>query len=114
MLLAQVAPHQVCELRAVLQLLVHHLQRSGRRSRPCREGERSGGGVTHVDSAVDAEELTRLFVELLQVFSVPVEVRSDEQVGPQVYAVSVTEGQHEDNRDPRVQVDLRVQQVPNI
>lgn len=45
-------------------------------------------GIIYVDSAVDAKELARLVVELLQVFSVPVEIWSEEQVGPQVDTVS--------------------------
>lgn len=43
----------------------------------------------YIDSAVDAEELAGLFIELFQVFSVPVEIWCDEQVRPQVYTVSV-------------------------
>lgn len=43
----------------------------------------------YVDSAVDAEELAGLIIELFQVFSVPVEIWCDEEVRPQVYTVSI-------------------------
>ena len=41
---------------------------------------------THLNPAVDTEKLACLIIELLQVLSVPVEIRCDEQVGAQVYA----------------------------
>ena len=46
----------------------------------------------YIDSAVDAEELAGLIVKFFQVFSVPVEIRCDEQVRSQVYTVSVRGG----------------------
>lgn len=46
----------------------------------------------YIHSAVDAEELAGLIVQLFQIFSVPVEIWCDEQVGPQVYTVSVRGG----------------------
>lgn len=45
----------------------------------------------YVHSAVDAEELAGLVVQLFQVLSVPVEIRCEEQVRPQVYTVSIRE-----------------------
>lgn len=45
--------------------------------------------MTHIHSAVDAEELAGLIVQLFQIFPVPVEVWRHEQVRPQVYTVSV-------------------------
>lgn len=46
----------------------------------------------YIDPAVDAEELAGLVVEFFQIFSVPVEIRSEEQVRPQVYTVPVRTG----------------------
>lgn len=43
----------------------------------------------YIDSAVDAEELAGLIIELFQVFSVPIEIWCDEEVRPQVYTVSI-------------------------
>lgn len=56
----------------------------------CRVFVRSS--FTYVHSAVDAEELARLVVQLFQIFPVPVEIGSDEQIRPQVDAVSVKGG----------------------
>lgn len=44
--------------------------------------------VTYVHSAVDAEKLAGLIIELFQMFTVPVEIWGEEQVRPQVYTVS--------------------------
>ena len=44
--------------------------------------------ANYLDATVDAEELTGLVIQLLQLLSVPVEVRSHEQVRTQVYTVS--------------------------
>lgn len=59
----------------------------------------------YIDSAVDAEELARLIIEFFQVFSVPVEIRCEEQVRPQVYTVSVRGG-HKYKRFSTVKVKV--------
>lgn len=43
---------------------------------------------SHLDPAVDAEELAGLVVDLLQVLSVPVKVGREQEVGAQVDAMS--------------------------
>lgn len=96
-LLTQVAPHQVRQLCAVFKFLVHNLQTNGLWSVSLQRTDvwsdlSRGGGVSYVDPAVDAEELAGLVVDLLQVFSVPVEIRREEEVGPQVNTVSARGG----------------------
>lgn len=44
----------------------------------------------YIDPAVDAEKLAGLLIQLFKFFSVPVEVRCDEQIRPQIYTVSGT------------------------
>lgn len=44
--------------------------------------------LTYINSAVDAEELAGLVVQLFQIFPVPVEIWCHEEVRPQVYTVS--------------------------
>lgn len=51
--------------------------------------------LIYVHSAVDAEELAGLIIELFQVFTVPVEIWGQEQVRPQVYTVSDRNGRFE-------------------
>lgn len=46
----------------------------------------------YIDPAVDAEELAGLVIEFFQVFTVPVKIRCDEKVRPQVDTVSVRRG----------------------
>lgn len=43
----------------------------------------------YIDPAIDAEELAGFVVQFFQIFSVPVEIGSEKQVRPQVYAVPV-------------------------
>lgn len=44
--------------------------------------------MIYVYSAVNTEELAGLFIELFQMFTVPVEIWREEQVRPEVYTVS--------------------------
>lgn len=46
-------------------------------------------GESHLDPAIDAEELASLIVELLQILSIPVEVGGDEQVRAEVDPMTV-------------------------
>lgn len=51
--------------------------------------------LIYVHSAVDAQELAGLIIEPFQIFTVPVEIWGQEQVGPQVYTVSDRNGRLE-------------------
>lgn len=77
----------------MFQLLIHNLKKArdvcaSHVAKSCVTVVCRSRSLVYVHSAVDAEELACLLVELFQVLSVPVEIWGEEQVRPQVDTVS--------------------------